>query len=136
MPFGQAGFNVGQTGGFGGFLEGFGGFLEQATPLITSLIGGRRGGRAPQPIQAQAAGFFDFPSTDPGSALGELLGGVTGGGVPTLFRPTASRIAPLNMFSVIGPDGKCHTWLHATPKGWKVNKANVSGRRRHHHHPR
>jgi hypothetical protein len=47
-----------------------------------------------------------------------------------LFRLTAQRITPLPELSLIGPDGKCHTWLHARPKGWKINKAGVTGRTR------
>lgn len=62
---------------------------------------------------------------------------VTTAAASGLFRTVTTRDVPIPEFSVIGPDGKCHTWLHARPKGWKINKCNVSGRRRrHHHHPR
>jgi len=77
--------------------------------------------------------------------LGESIGsGVLGmGGTSsspvsgTLFRQTPSgRIRAVNKATIMGPDGKVHFFLHAVPKGFKVNVANVSGRTRHHHHPR
>lgn len=134
MPFGQAGFTLGQAGG--GFLGGLSGVLEAATPLLTSIFARGGGGAQPGGFPAMPAGFpsamgLTLPGTTPGTALGELFGG----GVPPLFRPTMTRIVPVPEFSLIGPDGKCHTWLHARPKGWKINRTNVSGRRRRHHHP-
>jgi len=72
-----------------------------------------------------------FPGLFPGSSAAAAANG-------GLFKPPMASMKPrpVNKIQVMGPDGKCHTWLHATPKGWKVNATNVSGRRRHHHHPR
>ena len=89
-------------------------------PLVQGTIGGLAGGALAEILPA-------------------LLGGNGNGAMEgQLFKaPTASmKPRPVNKVQVMGPDGKCHTWLHATPKGWKVNATNVSGRRRHHHHPR
>ncbi len=63
------------------------------------------------------------------------LGG--GGAVGELFKVDAlGRVRARNKATIMGPDGQCHFFLKAVPKGWKVNVANVSGRRGHHHHRR
>lgn len=140
MGFGQAGFFGGLAGGITDILGGLQPFIPVAQQLISP-------GRAPTVLPG-----FPGPglATQPAALFGgdtsllDLLGFGGGAGAVTapgvaggLFRPTMSRIVPVNEFAMIGPDGKCHTWLHATPKGWKINKSNVMGRRRrHHHHPR
>ncbi len=144
VPFGQAGFMSTQSGG-----SGFGGILSAIPDIIGALTGGA--GFFPQAAPTQSfvgpllgAGAKTIAKNIPGIlggvALGELVEGLVGGGGAGssggLFRPTASKVMPVPEITQIGPDGKCHTWLHATPKGWKINKSNVSGRRRHHHHPR
>ncbi len=139
MGFGQSGFFGGLSGGISDIL----GSLQPFIPVAQQLIGG---GRAPTVLPGfpgaglatQPAGIFGDTSIIDLLGFGAGAGAVTTPGVAGgLFRPTMSRIAPVNEFAVIGPDGKCHTWLHATPKGWKINKSNVMGRRRrHHHHPR
>ncbi len=137
MGFGQSGFFGGLAGGITDILGG----LQPFIPVAQQLIGG---GRAPTVfpgtgLATQPAGLFPGdPSLLDLLGFGGGAGAVTTPGAPgALFRPTASRIVPVGEFAMIGPDGKCHTWLHATPKGWKINKSNVMGRRRrHHHHPR
>jgi len=140
MPFGQAGFMAGQDGGGGGFLGGLANLATALTPIGLGLFG-------PQPQQQNVGLGFggavlgglarQIPGVLGGLVLGEGLEAVQSqGSMGALFRPTATRIVPVPELSMIGPDGKCHTWLHATPKGWKINRSNVSGRRRHHHHPR
>ncbi len=139
MPFGQMGFNVGQDQGGGGIFSSILASLPDILSQVPGVIGAIRGpGRAPSAVTQFAGsgpGTLSFPGLglgEPGTVLGEILGG----GVPPLFRQTMTRTVPISEFSVIGPTGRCETWLHARPKGWKINKSNVSGRRRHHHHPR
>lgn len=132
MGFGQAGL---------AFLGGLADIAQPFIPLAQQFLGGGRQLQQPAsffPQAPQQAGLGDFLQNlvDPQSPLGQVLPGFPGGaGAPSgLFRQTMSRLAPVNEFAVIGPDGKCHTWLHAVPRGWKINKSNVTGRRRHHHH--
>ncbi len=122
MPFGQMGLVASQDSGGGSFFD----------RLLRGL---------PDIILGPSAGLFPAPPSLPGPGLVQPQLQVPGLGTLTgqpasnaLFRPTASRIMPVTEFSLIGPDGKCHTWLHARPKGWKINRSNVSGRRRHRHH--
>ncbi len=138
----------------GNFIESVGTGLGAAAPFLLPLFG--RGAPAPVffPSPGPVAQPFPTPTQMqlPGGFNGvvpirnisdEVLGPPpqlqlpTGGGSPigALFRMTASgRVRPVNRATILGPDGQCHTFLHATPKGWKVNVSNVSGRRRHHHH--
>ncbi len=151
MPFGQMGFMGGQDGG--GFFDALPAILQAATPLALGLI--RPEAFAPNTLlpsqqfgpaavmagaaRAGAALGRNLPAILGGAVAGEVVSSVAGGGGGdmTLFRQTATGVARArNHFTTIGPDGKCHTWLHAVPKGWRVNASNVSGRRRHHHHPR
>lgn len=144
MGFGQRGFGFsGGDGGGGGFLGGLSGLLSAATPLISNLFGPQAPVQSAVALPALAFGGLapaigrQLPGIVGGLGIGELIGqlGGGGGGAPPgqLFRNTMTRVVPISEFSMIGPDGKCHTWLHATPKGWKINKSNVSGRRRHRH---
>jgi len=96
---------------------------------VGAVLGGAAGGLAVEGIEALVNAL-----SQAGPSSGAMAAAAPGG----LFRPpTASmKPRPVNMVQVMGPDGKCHTWLHATPKGWKVNASNVSGRRRRHSHPR
>ncbi len=142
MPFGQMGFTATQEGGGGpGFFQNL--------PAILAAVTGGRGFFPPDPTRASivapilrggAAVARQLPGILGGLAAGELFEGLGGGGevVPdtAFFRTTVARLTPTPEISMIGPDGKCHTWLHATPRGWKINRSNVTGRRRHHHHPR
>ncbi len=137
MPFGQAGFNVGQdSGGFGNIFGTILSSLPDILSQVPGVIGAIRGQPQQRAIAAPAGQAFSFPGLglgEPGTVLGEILGG----GVPPLFKQTMTRTVPISEFSVISPTtGKCETWLHARPFGWKINKSNVRGRRRHHHHPR
>jgi len=88
---------------------------------LPALVGGALAGGAAFGLgEGLAGGFF-------GGGGGEVTG--------TLFRQTPSgKIRAVNKATIMGPDGKVHFFLHATPKGFKVNVANVSGRTRHHHH--
>jgi len=143
-------------------MAGAGGGWDIFSDVITTAgsifgPGGAFGQQLPTqmgpPIIAQAPFLPSIPAMTPtiGGALGGLAGGALAELLPTLLGgngngatggqlfkpPTASmKPRPVNKVQVMGPDGKCHTWLHATPKGWKINATNVSGRRRHHHHPR
>lgn len=142
MPFGQAGFTTGQDSGlFGLSPVGGGGFFDSLPGIIEAITGGR--GVFPQTQTTQFAGAAakvakQLPGILGGLAGGELLEGLfgNGGNGGALFKPSASRIVAVPEITMMGPDGKCHTWLHATPKGWKINKSNVTGRRRRHHHHR
>jgi hypothetical protein len=131
MSFGQMGFQSSWPVPTGGDLGGVQDWVD--------VIGGIGGGiidwwRNRDVIDAEyedlrrrpwgglpGAGYA--PTTAPPPTVAQTAAG-------GLFRPSAQRIVPLNEFSVIGPDGKTHTWLHARPTRWKVNKANVSGRTR------
>ncbi len=76
------------------------------------------------------------PSAPP-LGLPQIGGGGAVDQVGTLFKMTPSgRIRALNKAAIMAPDGQIHFFLHAVPKGWKVNVRNVSGRTAHHHHPR
>ena len=153
MPFGQIGFGfqgINQGGGFDPIGGGGDSWWDQlqsgAVQLGTSII--EQFNRPPVPTQQAGvgtvlAGAAGGLATEGIEALASYLssggnGAMTSAAPGGLFRPpTASmRPRPVNKIQVMGPDGKCHTWLHATPKGWKVNASNVSGRRRRHSHPR
>jgi hypothetical protein len=137
MPFGQMGgglnFNLPgtQTVG-GGSGSGFFDALFQNAPAILQQLGLGPQGPSILPFPGPQQGpTIDFPGTAMDISIGQAAQAGAG-----MFRSTMQRIVPVPEISVIGPDGKCHTWLHARPKGWKINRANVSGRRsrRHHHH--
>jgi len=154
MPFGQMGFmGVNQSGGFdpigGGsdadwwdqVVSGVGTIGSNIWSAINrppvptqqagvgAVLGGAAGGLAVEGIEALANAL---------SQAGPSAGAMATTAPGALFRtPTASmKPRPVNKVQVMGPDGKCHTWLHATPKGYKVDAYNVSGRRRRHSHPR
>jgi len=136
MPFGQMGFqapgwpSVGnQSSGFWGTVGdiaiGVGGtiladWLESMTPGYAETGPGPNG-----------------PATQPGgngTVAPPSIAQQAGAG---FYRQTVARIVPKPEISMIGPEGRIDTWLYARPKGWKINRCNVSGRRhRHHHHPR
>lgn len=140
MGYGQSGLvsMQGQTlpwlpagGGGGG-----GGWMGGLTDLVTAFGPVAQGiwGQPPATMPAMAP-------TGIGERLEQLmLEGPRGGGssIPQLFKQTASgKMRARRRVQLLGPDGNVHTWLHAVPKGWKVNETNVSGRRKaHHHHAR
>lgn len=143
MGFGQS---VGEI--FRGLGEGIGA-AAPALPGLAQLFG--RGQApivmtsfpAPQQQRQLPPGFGDFVPVAGGNGVvgppAQLQLGPGGGGDPigALFKMTPSgRVRAVNKATIMGPDGQCHFFLHATPRGWKVNVSNVSGRRRHHHHPR
>lgn len=99
----------------------FPGFETAAiAPAITQLL--PQIGRAIPPIVG-------------GMGLGELLeqlsvpGFAGAPGCPTLFRQTEARMRPVPEVSLVGPDGKTHTWLHARPIKWRINRVGIVGRR-------
>jgi hypothetical protein len=127
MSFGQMGYAypVPTGGDIGGAQD----WVDVAVGIGGGIIDWWRD-RDPAPTRQAPAPWYNYapPVTQiPATAPPPTVAQTAAGG---LFRPSAQRIVPLNEFSVIGPDGKSHTWLHARPKGWKVNKANVSGRTR------
>jgi len=148
MPFGQMGLiDTGSAGGSAG-----GGWSWPTLPdpwdLVQTGLGVLGGWLAPgaaPPSLPQAPTAPQAPPITQNGGLGVLqehFPGLFGGGAAAanggLFKPPMASMKPrpVNKIQVMGPDGKCHTWLHATPKGWKVNASNVSGRRRRHSHPR
>jgi len=143
VSFGQAGLVAGQEGQGAGFVDRLFDLGRQALDAFTRPVPGlpagvTTAGLIPTSVIRQIPGIVGGLV---GGELIESLVGGNGGGMPTLFKQSMTpsggvRNNPINELTVVGPDGKCHTWLHAVPKGWRVNKANVSGRRRHHHHPR
>jgi len=103
------------------FAPSGGGFSTAGLP---ALIGGALTGGA-------AFGLGE------GAAMSLFDSGAGGGSNGSLFKMTPSgKVRAVSKATVMGPDGKCHFFLHATPKGWKVNASNVSGRRPAHHHHR
>jgi len=151
MPFGQMGFQgINQSGGFdpigGSDVDWWDQVVAGAGQLGQNILAAIN--RPPVPMQEAGigtvlAGAAGGLATEGIEALAAYMssqgnGAMTSAAPGGLFRPATSSMKPrpVNKIQVMGPDGKCHTWLHATPKGWKVNATNVSGRRRHHHHPR
>ncbi len=147
MPFGQSGnwgmgyqatprdggggWSGDEAGGFWGGVGdvaiGIGGPML-ADWLESLLRGFGENGQTtqPQPETQPSNGANGAP---PPPSIAQMAGS-------RFFHQTTARIVPTNEISMVGPYGKIQTWLHARPKGWKINKSNVSGRRRHHHHPR
>jgi len=143
MPFGQMGYMSSSGGGGGGFDWPSSSDVWDVAQTGIGILGSIFApGAAPVQIPAGPTMPQAPPppsGVDVAAQLVQYLGGegITGSGSQLFRPPTASmKPRPVNKVQVMGPDGKCHTWLHATPKGWKVNASNVSGRRRHHHHPR
>jgi len=155
MPYGQMGYMASTGGGGGGGGGGWGlpdwgdlwdagvaGLGTLAQNVLTEL------GKPAVPAQtagigtvvAGAAGGLTAEAIE--ALIAKLSGGGNGNGAMApggLFRPstTSMKARPVSKIQVMNPStGRCETWLHAVPKGWKINQSNVSGRRRHHHHPR
>ena len=143
MPFGQIGFT--DTGG-GGSVGGGWDIFSDVITAAGSIFGA--GGALGQQLPTQTQ--FLPPMIPPvvGSTLGGMAGGALAELLPSLLGgngngatggqlfkpPTASmKPRPVNKIQVMGPDGKCHTWFHATPTGYRVNASNVRGRRKHRH---
>lgn len=142
MPFGQMAFQAPPMPTVGGGDSGFwSGVLDVGAALggtmladwLEDILGGNGQEQPRQPRQQQQPSWQpQFAPTPPGAPA--TIAGQAGAG---FFTSTVARIVPRTEISMIGPEGKTHTWLYARPKGWKINRCNVSGRRRrHHHHPR
>ena len=155
MPYGQQGWTTdtgggGNGGSFWDFLPDWGDVVDIGRDIFgpqPPMQGPRNRPRPRQgPMQPLPYGPPGPVLTSPPPSGVDALTGViewmageggsaNGGG---LFKPpTASmKVRPVNEITRMSPDGRCYTWGLLTPTHWSVNKRNVRGRRKHHHHPR
>ena len=127
----------------------WGGMLEAGLDVAQDWYYGSvaQPGPGGAPVNRPPPGTYQTAGMGPG-ALGALAGMAGGaaselieywassGGDVALFKPTATTIRPVSRIDRVGPDGRCATWLLATPYRWKVRGTLVGGRRHHHHRKR